>query len=119
MKNKLRWIVFLAALTGSTFSAEIKAAETPRRVEIDARKFAFAPAEITLKRGQPVVLVLKSMDVQHGLRVRELNINVKAKAGETAEVDFTPDQKGVFVGICCVFCGEEHGAMTLTIRVVG
>jgi cytochrome c oxidase subunit II len=114
-----RFALFVCLTAASaTFAAEVKAGPMPKRVEIDAKKFAFAPSEITLKRGQPVVLVLKSMDVAHGLRIRELNISLKAKAGETAEVTFTPDKNGAFVGICSVFCGEEHGAMTITIHVV-
>ncbi|HEX3893934.1 MAG TPA: hypothetical protein VHW46_15270 [Terracidiphilus sp.] len=38
--------------------------------------------------------------------------------GGTAEVHFTPNQTGTFVGHCSVFCGMGHGSMTLTLRVV-
>jgi hypothetical protein len=41
---------------------------------VTAKRFGFEPGEITLKKGQPVVLVLKSADVPHGLRFRELNV---------------------------------------------
>jgi cytochrome c oxidase subunit II len=94
------------------------AQDSPRTIEVTASRFAFAPGEISLKRGQPVVLVLKSSDVAHGLRFRELNLNVKVNKGSTAEVRFTPDKTGDFVGHCSVFCGSGHGAMTLTLHVV-
>jgi cytochrome c oxidase subunit 2 len=91
---------------------------TPNRIEITARRFAFAPAEITLKKGQPVVLVLKSADVAHGLLCRELDLDLKTNKGTATEARFTPDKTGTFLAHCAIFCGSGHGQMTLTIRVV-
>ncbi len=90
----------------------------PRRIEVTAKRFEFEPGEITLKKGQPVVLVLKSADAAHGLRFRELNVDIKVGANGTKEVQFTPDKVGDFVGHCSVFCGSGHGTMTLTLHVV-
>ena len=95
-----------------------RAADAPRRIEITARRFAFDPGEITVKKGEPVVLVLKSADVAHGLRFRELDVNVKVAAGGTAEISFTPQKTGDFVGHCSVFCGSGHGSMTVKLHVV-
>lgn len=64
-----------------------------------------------------MVLVLTSTDVAHGLKFKELDLNIKAKKGETSEVNFTPTQVGTFVGQCSVFCGSGHGAMKLTLHV--
>ena len=90
----------------------------PLRVEVTAKKFAFQPAEITVKKGQPVDLVLTSRDVTHGLRIRELNLDVKIEKGATTQAQFTAGKAGDFVGHCSVFCGSGHGHMTLTIHVV-
>jgi len=90
----------------------------PRRIEVTAKRFAFEPAEITLKKGQPIVLVLNSKDAAHGLRFRELNVDIKVGANGTKEVQFTPDKLGDYVGHCSVFCGSGHGSMTLTLHVV-
>jgi len=90
----------------------------PRRIEVTAKRFSFEPAEITLKKGEPVVLVLKSLDVPHGLRFRELKVEVKVGKGGTAEVYFTPNRTGTFIGHCSVFCGSGHGSMTLKLHVV-
>jgi cytochrome c oxidase subunit 2 len=90
----------------------------PRRIEVTAKRFDFTPGEITLKKGEPVVLVLKSLDVPHGIRFRELNIETKANKGQSSELAFTPDKVGTFVGHCAVFCGAGHGGMTLTLHVV-
>ena len=91
---------------------------TPNRIEITARRFGYAPAEITLKKGQPVVLIFTSADVGHGLHCAELNLDVKINKGAASEARFTPDKAGVFLAHCAVFCGSGHGQMTITIRVL-
>ena len=90
----------------------------PRRIEVTAKRFEFTPGEITLKKGEPVVLVLKSLDVTHGLRINELGIETKVEKGHTSEIAFTPDKIGTFIGHCFVFCGSGHGTMTLTLHIV-
>jgi cytochrome c oxidase subunit II len=42
--------------------------EPPRRIEIIAKRFTYDPDLITLKKGQPVVLVMRSSDVATVLR---------------------------------------------------
>lgn len=100
------------------FIAVSSATPAPRHIEVTSARYSFAPAEITVKVGDPVDLVLTSEDVQHGLRIRELGINVKASKGKSGEVKFTPKAVGTFKGSCSVFCGSGHGKMTLTIHVV-
>ena len=106
------------ALAGMTPARSVKAQAAPRRIEVTAKRFAFDPGEITVKKGLPVVLVLHGKDAAHGLRFRELNVDVKVSAGGTSEVQFTPDKTGDFVGHCSVFCGSGHGGMMLTLHVV-
>jgi cytochrome c oxidase subunit II len=107
-------IVLCASILGHASDAQA----SPRRIEISAKRFAFTPSEITLKQGQPVELVLKSEDVAHGFRCRELNIDLKVSKGGTTEAHFTPDKAGDFVAHCAVFCGSGHGQMAITIHVV-
>jgi len=90
----------------------------PRKIEITASQFSFTPGDIMLKKGQPVLLVLKSRDVAHGLRVRELNVALKVNGQSTAQVQFTPQKTGDFVAHCYVFCGRGHGSMVLNFHVV-
>ncbi len=111
-------VLFLGA-AGSTISSSLAWGQgPPQRIEITAQRFVFKPGEITVKVGQPVVLVLKSLDVGHGLRIPELGINLKVKAGETAEVTITPSKTGDFSGHCSVYCGSGHGSMTFVLHVV-
>jgi cytochrome c oxidase subunit 2 len=90
----------------------------PQRIEVTAKRFSYEPETVTVKKGEPVELVLKSEDVPHGLKFRELGVDVKAKKGKTGEVEFTPEKTGDFVGHCSVFCGMGHGSMHLTLHVV-
>jgi cytochrome c oxidase subunit 2 len=111
--------LFLGLLLGPLcFTHSGSAQDAPVRVEVTAKRFTFTPGEITLKKGVPVVLVLKSADVAHGLRFKELGVEVKAGKGQTSEVPFTPNKTGDFVGQCSVFCGLGHGGMKLTLHVV-
>jgi len=115
--------ILIAAIFGMLFSTAVidpvsATSKAPRRVEVTAKKFSFEPAEITVQKGQAVDLVVKSTDVAHGLKIRELNLDIKVNKGGMADAQFTPDKTGTFVGHCSVFCGSGHGRMTLTIRVV-
>ena len=120
MKTRFMLLVVLAVVvTAATSSVRNVAAQgTPRRIDITAKRFVYDPGEITLKKGQPVVLVIRSLDVAHGLRFRELNLNAHIDKGGSAELSFTPETAGDFVGHCSVFCGTGHGTMSLTLHVV-
>jgi cytochrome c oxidase subunit II len=111
--------IFLGSLAiGSlTLSGFSPAPDSPRRIDVSVKKFAYTPAEITLKKGEPVVLVLTTEDVAHGLKFKELNVSSKVEKGKPSELAFTPDKTGDFVGHCSVFCGSGHGSMTLTLHV--
>ena len=52
---------------------------TRRRIEIAAKRFTYTPAEITLRKGEPVVLVLHSEDVAHGIKFAELNLKTEIR----------------------------------------
>lgn len=117
MRDRITMLALSAALFMGGISAA-PAQEGHQRIEITARRFMFTPNEITVKKGQPVTLVLKSLDVGHGIRFRDFNVDVKVKAGGTAEVTFTPDKTGNFVGHCSVFCGSGHGSMKIVMHVV-
>ncbi len=92
-------------------------AEGPRVVEITAKRFAFSPDKITLKKGETVTLRLHSEDVTHGFFLRKLKIDEDIPAGGTKDITITPDTVGSFITICDHFCGANHGNMVMTIVV--
>jgi cytochrome c oxidase subunit II len=109
------WIALLLAVC--VLGAARQTDDAPRRIEITAKRFAFTPNEITLKQGQPVVLVLHSEDVTHGMFIPDLGVKTDIPAGKSVEVPLTPDKTGDFNGMCGHFCGINHGSMTFTVHV--
>src|SRR5215469_18550921 len=101
------------ALTGTT---RAKADDVPV-VEITAKRFAFSPDKITLKKGQTVKLRLHSEDVTHGFFLRPLKLDEEIPAGQTVDVTVTPQTAGTFTTICDHFCGANHGNMNMTVVV--
>ena len=110
-------ICCVVGMGSAALSLRAPAADPPRRIEVVAKRFTFTPAEITLKKGEPVVIVLRSEDVAHGLKFKELDIQADVAKGATKEIAFTPMQASDFVGHCSHFCGAGHGSMTLTLHV--
>jgi len=92
-------------------------AENVPVIDITAKRFAFSPDKITLKKGQMVKLRLHSEDVTHGFFLRSLKLDEEIPAGQTTEVTVTPETAGTFTTICDHFCGANHGNMNMTIVV--
>ena len=112
----------LAALTpqGSLVHAQetANAAVEPKVIEISAKKFAFSPSAITLKKGEPVILRLTSADRVHGFMSRPLKIDTDIAAGKTTDIAVMPDTAGNFTVICDHYCGTGHGNMKMKVTVV-
>jgi len=89
-----------------------------QKIEITASKFAFSPAEITVKKGQQVELEIHSTDVTHGLTIKEFGVRTEVGKDKTATVTFLPEETGTFEGKCAHFCGKGHGSMKLAVHVV-
>jgi cytochrome c oxidase subunit 2 len=110
--------VILAVVIGGTAFGSAKAEDaTPRVITITAKRFEFTPKEVTLKKGETVILRLTSEDVTHGLMVRALKLDLDIEPGKTTEARVTPTQGGRFTAICDHFCGSGHGNMKMTFVV--
>ena len=118
-KMNLSFKIFPMLLTVAFLipSMAARPAEVPRRIEVTARQYSFEPSEINLKRGEAVILAIKSKDVTHGFLLKEFGVNVELKKGRVTEVPLTPTEKGTFVAACNHFCGEGHGSMVLRLYV--
>jgi cytochrome c oxidase subunit II len=108
---------FAALILVALAAPHLEAQQLARTIEIHAKRFAFSPAEITLKKGETVDLKLFSDDVPHSLVVKELGINEEATKDHPADATVTPAAVGSFAGKCGRFCGSGHGSMRFTIHV--
>ena len=92
-------------------SGEVAKAGGTKTFSISAKRFNFTPGEITVNRGDKVVIKLASTDAEHGIKIDQFGINKAVKAGETAEIQFVADKSGTFEFRCPVPCGEGHSEM--------
>ncbi len=86
-------------------------------VHVSAHRFAYEPATIRVKRGEPVLLVLSSLDVPHGFEVPRLGLATTIEPGVETRLPFTPTEAGHFPFHCSVFCGDGHEDMSGEIDV--
>jgi cytochrome c oxidase subunit II len=96
----------------AVFAAAAAGADEGRVVRVTARQFEFEPDTIVLKRGEPVTIVLTSLDRPHGFKVPAFDVRLDALPGETTRVTFVPDKAGRFSWLCDVFCGVDHEGMS-------
>jgi len=79
-------------------------------INVEAGSFYYDPNVITVKKGQPVKIVMTSVDMMHDFVVDELNLKLPiVKNGETGEIEFTPDTVGEFVYYCSVGQHRANG----------
>jgi cytochrome c oxidase subunit 2 len=117
MKRLGRTAVFLICAVFIQGVSATAAQNATRTIEIHAKRFSFSPAEITLKEGETVKLVLISEDVTHSLVIPDLRVNAQASKDHPAEVTITPEKVGDFKGKCGHFCGEGHASMKFVAHV--
>ena len=117
MKSLKSLALAAAAAILVVLAARVGADEAPRTIAVSAKRFEFAPNQITLKKGEPVTLRVTSEDVTHGFFSRQLKIDADLAPGQTAEVPLTPAAAGTYTIICDHFCGAQHGNMKLTVVV--
>ena len=94
------------------------AAQEPRVIEIKAKKFAFSPSDITLKKGEPVILRLSTEDRTHGFLLKPLKIDTDITPAKATDIAVTPTASGQYVVICDHYCGTGHGNMHMKVTVV-
>lgn len=116
MRTKM-WSAWILAVALAVSTTVAHAQEATRTIEIHAKRFSFQPSEITIKKGEPVKLLLTSDDVSHSLLIEGLHVNGTMTKGHVTEVLLTPDTAGDFHGKCGRFCGSGHGSMTFTVHV--
>ena len=104
----------LAAAAGLAAAAVLRpslAGAPPRTIRIRAHKFEFAPREIAVRRGEPAVLELESLDRLHGFDAPAFGLKGEFVPGQITRLAFVPDRAGRFGFTCNVFCGDGHEEM--------
>jgi len=80
-------------------------------IRITAKKYEYSPAEIRVKQGEKVRLLITPTDRKHGFEIEELGIKTQLGKGKETVVEFEATKAGEFEFHCSVFCGFGHGKM--------
>jgi cytochrome c oxidase subunit II len=94
-----------------------KAKPNARVIKIEAKKFAFTPNHIVLKKGEAVVLELRALDFTHGFNIPDMKIRSDLLAGQVTRIALQPQTAGEFAFLCDNFCGSGHEEMNGSITV--
>ncbi len=102
--------------TASTTSTSV-APVSEQVIQVNAHKFSYTPATITLKKGVPVILEFTSSDVVMGFNAPDLKAHAVIVPSVKTRVRIVPDKEGIFTFFCDIFCGDGHEDMNGTITV--
>ncbi|MEF8766380.1 MAG: cupredoxin domain-containing protein [Candidatus Accumulibacter phosphatis] len=87
-------------------------------IKITARKFAFTPHDVQLKKGVPVILEFTTQDVFMGFNAPDLGVRADIVPGKTTRLRVLPAKVGKVEFLCDVFCGSGHEEMNGMITVL-
>jgi cytochrome c oxidase subunit 2 len=80
------------------------------------------PPTLRVPVGEPVHLVLNSLDVNHSFYVPQFLIKKDlidlGENGRDNELEFTITEPGTYAGQCAEFCGVAHADMTFTVEAM-
>jgi plastocyanin len=94
--------------TAAPETAQTQDVATAMVIDVEAGSFYYTPDTITIKKGQPVKIVMTSVSMMHDFVIDELNVAMPIiQNGDTGEVEFTPAVAGTFEYYCSV---GEHRA---------
>ncbi|MBS0450161.1 MAG: cupredoxin domain-containing protein [Proteobacteria bacterium] len=84
---------------------------TIRTVEIVARRFSFEPAQVAIKVGERVQVVVQAVDFVHGMNIPDLGKRYDLVPGQPTRFELHPSAPGNIDFLCDNFCGEGHEKM--------
>jgi cytochrome c oxidase subunit 2 len=134
MRRVFLGIVVLSAVmiiaAGNSSVPAVAAQGDVKEVSVSAKKFEFTPAEIRVKAGSRVRLVITSTDREHGIEINPVaeGADKKGAAGlkfdasiskpefklpkdQSVQIEFTAEQPGTYTFKCSVVCGMGHRSM--------
>lgn len=82
-----------------------------------SKTWQFLPAEITVPVGASVTFYVTSMDVQHGLKIQDTNVNFQVVPGQVSKLTTKFTEPGRYDFVCTEYCGAAHAAMYGTVIV--
>lgn len=83
-----------------------------------ASAWTFSPRELEVPVGSKVTIYVTSVDLQHGFKITDTNVNFMVIPGQVSKLEYTFEDVGEFPYICHEYCGSGHASMFGTVHVV-
>src|SRR5690242_14428278 len=103
LNRKVLWLWGAAgavALVLGSVATYLGAQPNEKVIHIDAKRFEYSPGELTLKKGEPVILEFASRDVLMGFNLPDFNLRADMIPDKVTRVRFVPDKTGSFTFLC-------------------
>ena len=127
-------LLVIGSVLAAPHRQDSAAAPAVQVIEMSGDKYAFAPADIHVKKGTRVQIKQHSVDKEHGikidmyaegakkdgppgLRFEGKNDTGKVVKGADGTLEFVAEQAGTYRFECSIFCGLGHGRMKGKITV--
>jgi cytochrome c oxidase subunit 2 len=76
-----------------------------------SQQYLFTPREIRVPAGSTINFYITSVDVQHGFKLQDTNINMQIVPGQVSKLTAEFNDPGEYPYICHEYCGIAHAAM--------
>lgn len=106
-----RAFIGVAACAGA-YSGLVLGAQEERVIKIQAKRYAYTPNRIVLRKNEAVVLELTALDFTHGFSIPDWKIRADLLPGLAIRVRLKPESAGEFDFLCDNFCGSGHEEMS-------
>jgi cytochrome c oxidase subunit 2 len=92
--------------------------EAQQRVTVSARRYAFTPARIEVRRGDIVIVQLETEDIPHSFAIDALRICKRVTPGAPVTFEFRVDEAGTYPFYCNLIAEEgcRHMRGELVVR---
>ncbi|HET9317470.1 MAG TPA: cupredoxin domain-containing protein [Vicinamibacteria bacterium] len=108
----MRQRLLLMTLALSAGASPTPADAPVKTFEVAASRYKFDPESLEVDEGDRVVLKMRSVDVAHGLAVKEFNAKAAIpKGGEVVTLEFVASKAGTYAIECSEYCGRGHKGM--------
>ena len=114
MPGRFAVLLVACALLGPTAPPP----ETQRALTVSARRYAFTPDRIEVRRGDVVRITFEAEDIPHSFSIDALRICKRAEPGHPVVIEFHADQPGTYPYYCNITtdarCRTMRGELVVT-----
>lgn len=109
VRERLSLVLAVLLLAGASPSP----AQSPvKAFDVAASRYRFDPETIEVDEGDRVVLKMRSLDVAHGLAVKQFKASAAIpEGGEVVTLEFVASAAGTYAIECNEYCGRGHKGM--------